>query len=332
MTETTQPNLLPDDMPEGEYCELPVDALLIGSGQPVDPSLVQSIKRFGLLQPIITMPSGGAIQVIDGRRRLLATRALGWETIPAYSLPAGSVNPHVVQLASHVLRSRNRAAEIDAIEALLKEGASDETIVAATGLLKQEIRALLPLTNLPPTLRSALREGKIAASVATEAAKVSAQAQRRLEDVLAEKGRISASDVKEQRQARTQAAARTLDLGSLASSVPDYEPPPPAPTVHVPGACLLVDTETDDPAWEAVKAACATPPPADVSSHPGPAIWDAGLRDAAQVDRASYVPWSVVLQLVTALEKASKWADVREARASLCRQLRGWQEHGTIIR
>jgi ParB/RepB/Spo0J family partition protein len=323
MSEPTQPNLLPDEMPEGEYRELPLTVLALGNGQGPDTSLVQSIQRFGLLQPIIAMTRGETWVVIDGRRRCLAAISIGWETIPAYVLPAGSVNPHVVQLASHVLRSRNRAAEIDAIEALMKDGSDEDTIVAATGLMKGEIRALLPLTNLPPMLRTALREGKMAASTAQEAAKLSPQAQRRLEDVFTEKGRVSAPDVKEQRQARTQAAAMALDLGSLAGTVPDYEPPPPSP---VPGACLLVDTDPSDafarelqenPAAQALARDLEA-----ITSHVVP------LDDPT----ASYVPWSVVLGLVTDLEKASKWADVRDARRKLCEQLRGWQERGVVIR
>lgn len=232
LDDSTQLDLLPDDVPAGVYADLPLDALRVGVGPAPDKGLLDSVRRFGLLQPIIATPSGETWQVIDGRRRVLCARELEWEQIPALVLPPGSVNPHVVQLASHVLRSRNRAAEIDAIEALMKEGCGEDAIVAATGLMKQEIRALLPLALLPTSLRSALREGQVAASVALEAAKLSPQAVHRLESVLSEKGRVTAADVKEQRLARTQAAAAALDFSSLAGAVPDYVPEP-APTAPV---------------------------------------------------------------------------------------------------
>jgi ParB-like chromosome segregation protein Spo0J len=325
LDDSTQLDLLPDDVPVGIYADLPLDALQVGVGPAPDKGLLDSVRRFGLLQPIIATPSGATWQVIDGRRRVLCARELEWGQIPALVLPPGSVNPHVVQLAAHVLRSRNRAAEIDAIEALMKEGSDEDAIMAATGLMKQEIRALLPLTRLPTSFRSALRQGQVAASVALEAAKLSPQAVLRLEGVLFDKGRVTAADVKEQRLARTQAAAAALDFSSLASAVPDYEPPPPPPS-PVPGACLLVDT---DPSGAFGRELQENPATAPVSPIDSPEALAADLeRFFATNPPPNY--WRdrfVALRpFVETLAKAMSAQELRLARKALVSCWQQWEE------
>lgn len=228
-TEPTQMDLLPDELPEGEYATLPIDQLKLGFGPEPEHGLIESIRRLGILQPVIVETRAPhpedaewGWRVIDGRRRVLAAEMVAQEAVPCYVLPYGAVNPHVIQLASHALRSRNRAAEIDAIEALMRDGAGERDIAVATGLTVQEVRALLPLTTLSRTVRQALREGKVKASVAQEMVKLPASAQRRLEAKLTGEGKLTGGDVKEQKLVRTQQAAAALDLGALAGSVPDH--------------------------------------------------------------------------------------------------------------
>jgi ParB-like chromosome segregation protein Spo0J len=236
MTANPQLDLLPATMPEGELTTMPIDSLQWGFGPEPSAALLASVQRFGILQPVILEArasrkgSPGHWWVLDGRRRVLAARAAEQQRVPAFVLPEGAVNPQVVQLASHALRSRNRSAEVDAIQQLLKDGATGRDITDATGLRAQEIRALLPLLNLSNTLRGALREGKIAASVAAEVVKLPASAQRRVEDHYLEHGKVTMGDVREQRLARTQQAVAALDLGDLAAKVPDAEPPAPNPS------------------------------------------------------------------------------------------------------
>ena len=224
---TDQLELLPALPPEGFMGDLPLDALVLGVGPEPDAALRQSVARLGVLCPIIATGEGTGWRVLDGRRRVLCARLAEHTTIHAYILPTGVVHPGIVQLASHALRSRNRAAEVDAVEQLFKEGAGERDIAQATGLTVGEVRALLPLTDLSPTFRQALRDGKLAESVAKEIVRAAPAAQRRLEDTFIDKGRVSASDVRVERQARSQQAVQALDLGDLAAAVPDLGEEPP---------------------------------------------------------------------------------------------------------
>lgn len=58
-----------------------VDGELAAPPRSLD-ALVDSIKRFGLLQPLLVTPSAGRARVVDGARRLHAARLAGLRTVP----------------------------------------------------------------------------------------------------------------------------------------------------------------------------------------------------------------------------------------------------------
>jgi ParB family chromosome partitioning protein len=69
--------------------ELPLDALRPNPYQPrrsFDPAaleeLAQSLRRHGLLQPVVVRPAGEGYELISGERRWRAARRAGLERIP----------------------------------------------------------------------------------------------------------------------------------------------------------------------------------------------------------------------------------------------------------
>lgn len=76
-------------------------------------------------------------------------------------------------LAAHATRAANPAVDLDAIEALTRQGAGECDIAQATGLSLQTIQK---------RLRQALSEGRIKPSVAEAAAKLPADYQSELFD------------------------------------------------------------------------------------------------------------------------------------------------------
>src|SRR5690349_11534996 len=61
-------------------------------------SLLESMRRFGLLSPLLVMEMGdGTYQILDGHRRYAAARELGWRTIGCLIYPKMS-NTDVVTL------------------------------------------------------------------------------------------------------------------------------------------------------------------------------------------------------------------------------------------
>jgi hypothetical protein len=74
--------------PNGGLTPLPLSALQPSPRNPrrrLDgvAELAESIREYGLLQPIVVRSVDEGYQVVAGHRRLEAVRALGWDTVPA---------------------------------------------------------------------------------------------------------------------------------------------------------------------------------------------------------------------------------------------------------
>ena len=88
--------------------------------------LVGTIKKVGLLEPIVVRKKGERFQLIAGERRMLACKSLKWKTIPAVVKSVDDLAPELVPLA-RVIENHAREDLLDAEEALhiydFKEGA-----------------------------------------------------------------------------------------------------------------------------------------------------------------------------------------------------------------
>ncbi len=216
----TPPELEPEEV---ALTDLPADAVLLGP--PPGAALVASIRQCGVLQPVLVLRSPtGTLLVADGRRRVKAARVAALDTIPARVAPDDGSLGALLGLLTHGTRRDNPAAELDAIEHLLQAGASEPAIAHATGLSPTTIQRRLRLHHLAPALRDAYRQGHLTTSVAESAAKLPAPAQARLAMQLAEQGRLTGSDVADERRVRQEAAVAALPLALLATG--DEEAPP----------------------------------------------------------------------------------------------------------
>jgi ParB/RepB/Spo0J family partition protein len=184
--------------------------------------LLDSIRRFGLLQPILvrlTMRlvghSGGGIievahyDIVDGRRRLSCCRILKIDAFPVMIAETDLAIADVATLAANATRTDNPIAEFKAIQRLIRQGASPKDISGATGMSQQTIKKRQSLLRLNPDLVEAFESGKISAAVAQEAAKLPGPVQKELVVGLVANGRITAGDVHEAKLARNQSAVTT---------------------------------------------------------------------------------------------------------------------------
>ncbi|MEK9728229.1 MAG: ParB/Srx family N-terminal domain-containing protein [Candidatus Margulisiibacteriota bacterium] len=53
-----------------------------------DESLIKSIRAYGVLSPILVIPSDSKFEILDGRKRFMASKALGLSLIPYYLINA----------------------------------------------------------------------------------------------------------------------------------------------------------------------------------------------------------------------------------------------------
>lgn len=177
--------------------------------------MVESVKRFGILQPIGLIAEPGDFygffdseQIAYGRRRVKAARMAGLETIPALCYPANWTRAAVLGLIENEQRRPNAVADYLAITELVDAYHTEAEICEATGLTKQTVRARLRLRRLIDPLKKAMLNGEIKVSVAEEASKLSEEIQSRLADILEAEGKLTIGDVRDaQRAAVAQAAA-----------------------------------------------------------------------------------------------------------------------------
>jgi ParB/RepB/Spo0J family partition protein len=225
-TNVGQP-LLPEFKLHGTPTEVPVAELaeatnLHWKGAPS--ALVESVKNYGVLEPILLIESGGGYVIAAGRKRIIAAKLAGLPLIPALVWPAGWAREEVLALTENAVRYENPAADLAAIETLLADGATEEEISRATGMTRQTLKSRLRLQSLVPALRAALDAGKIKPSVAELAARLAPDLQTQLVAQLDETGRIKVKDVHAAREVQTTSAQGALDAGLFATPDADAVP------------------------------------------------------------------------------------------------------------
>jgi ParB family chromosome partitioning protein len=125
--------------------------------------LAESLKRHGLLQPIVVMEKDGEYQLIAGERRLRASKRAGFDTIRAII-----ADPKLSQIRELALIENIQRENLNPIELALsyKELISDNKITQeelATIIHKSraQITNTLRLLNLTSSTQEMIVEGKI---------------------------------------------------------------------------------------------------------------------------------------------------------------------------
>jgi ParB/RepB/Spo0J family partition protein len=212
----TQLSLIPEKVANPKYRKVTVDELpqdLLGS----DPSksFLDSVRNFGLIEPIGLIENGSAYDIAYGRRRIKAARHLKLGSIPAMIYPAGWTPAEVLALIENQHRCENVVAKLEAIDTLRRQATSEE-ICKAVGINKLQLhQAIHLLDGLIPGLLDALKENRIAVSTAKKALKLNADQQREV----AQLPKIKANDVDQYLKAKGRSNVEALP-DSLFGEVP----------------------------------------------------------------------------------------------------------------
>ena len=84
-------------------------------------SLMRSIRRLGLLMPLLVRPRGDGYELIAGARRLAACRALGMDEVECIVMPALEEECLLAALAENTCRAAPPAADTEALRRALHE-------------------------------------------------------------------------------------------------------------------------------------------------------------------------------------------------------------------
>lgn len=149
--------------------ELRVDAIEPNPDQPrrsFDPEhierLAESIRRHGVLQPVVVRPVGGRYELVVGERRWRATQRAGLETIPAVVADVDSRDRLELALIENVQRRDLNPIELaHAFLAFSEGGTTQEEIGRRVGLDRSSVANHLRLLELPAELQTDVEAGRL---------------------------------------------------------------------------------------------------------------------------------------------------------------------------
>lgn len=125
--------------------------------------LVESIKEYGIIQPLIVTKASGKYELIAGERRLRAAKTIGLKTVPAIVREAGEQEKLEVALIENLQREDLNPIETAlAYKKLMEEfNLSQEELAKRVGKARPSVTNTLRYLGLPDEIQLALMQGKI---------------------------------------------------------------------------------------------------------------------------------------------------------------------------
>ncbi|BAT71674.1 chromosome partitioning protein, ParB family [Thermosulfidibacter takaii ABI70S6] len=150
------------------YQIVSVEQLVPREGQPrlerddID-ELVESVKRHGILQPIIATKKDGKYLIVAGERRWIAAKQAGLSEVPVIVGTWDDRDIAVLSIVENVQR-KNLSPLEEALyyEKLTKDfGLKQEEIASLTGKSRAHVANVMRILRLPEKVRRDIRTGKI---------------------------------------------------------------------------------------------------------------------------------------------------------------------------
>jgi ParB family chromosome partitioning protein len=125
--------------------------------------LVSSIKKSGIIQPIIVRKSGAGYEIIAGERRWRAAQQAGLKSVPVIIRDAQDLDVAELSLIENIQREAlNPIEEAEAYQTLTgKFNLSQEELSSRVGKDRSTIANTIRLLKLPAAIKTALVEKKI---------------------------------------------------------------------------------------------------------------------------------------------------------------------------
>ena len=165
--------------------------------------LMESIRCYGVLSPLLARPKGMGCELVSGHRRRLAAQKLGLEAVPVLVREMSDDEAVILMVDSnlqreHLLPSEKAFAYKMKLEALKHQGKAALSQVATksgrvdtasvigeqAGESRDQVFRYIRLTNLVPPLLKLVDEGRIAFSPAVELSYLTKEEQAELWDLI----------------------------------------------------------------------------------------------------------------------------------------------------
>jgi ParB family transcriptional regulator, chromosome partitioning protein len=213
--------------------ELPIDSIVPNPRQPrkafdnksLD-DLAESLKRSGLLQPVVVRRHGQQFQIVVGERRWRAAKMAGLTYIPALIREATDAETLELALVENLLREDlNPMEEAEAYQRLLTEFAwTQEDLGQRVGKDRSSVANCLRLLKLPELIQADLRAGRLTMGHARALLSLASPAEqlKLREEILAHSWSVRATEEgvqRKQRQTPRRAGRRSTELAALEDSL-----------------------------------------------------------------------------------------------------------------
>ncbi len=125
--------------------------------------LAESIKEYGLLQPIVVREIDNKFQIIAGERRWRACQIAGITKVPVSTIEVDNIKSSEIAIVENLQREDLNPIEIaKALKDLIDlHGLNEERLIKITGKKKSTIINSLRILNLPNKVISYIEKGKI---------------------------------------------------------------------------------------------------------------------------------------------------------------------------
>jgi len=213
--------------------ELPIDSIVANPRQPRKTfdnnslqDLAQSLKRSGVLQPVVVRRHGKEFEIVVGERRWRAAKLAGMTHIPAVVREASDAETLELALVENLLREDlNPMEEAEAYQRLLTEFAwTQEDLGQRVGKDRSSVANCLRLLKLPELIQADLRAGRLTMGHARALLSLASPAEqlKLREEILAHSWSVRATEEgvqRKQRQAPRRAGRRSAELAALEDSL-----------------------------------------------------------------------------------------------------------------
>jgi ParB family transcriptional regulator, chromosome partitioning protein len=213
--------------------ELPIDSIIPNPRQPRKSfddnglrELSKSLKRSGLLQPVVVRRHGQQFEIVVGERRWRAAKLAGLSHIPAVVREATDAETLELALVENLLREDlNPMEEAEAYQRLLTEFAwTQEELGQRVGKDRSSVANCLRLLKLPELIQADLRAGRLTMGHARALLALASPAEqlKLREEILAHSWSVRATEEgvqRKQRQAPRRAGRRSAELAALEDSL-----------------------------------------------------------------------------------------------------------------
>ncbi len=169
--EFAAPSMPKELVKEGARVEdLPVGSIVPNPHQPRTKfsddqlqEMAQSIKTYGIVQPLVVIRDGDTYQLIAGERRLRAAKLLGLPTVPAIVRSFSQQEQLEVAVVENIQRSELNVLELATAYTTLADqfNLSLDEIGIRVGKAPSTVGNIMRLLNLPHEAKQALNDGLI---------------------------------------------------------------------------------------------------------------------------------------------------------------------------